>query len=65
MREIKFRAWDPASKGMYSVEAINFCGRKTAEVVGNNLVKGWRVESHSDEGGECGTCSGKWNLAIG
>ena len=39
MREIKFRAWDPASKVMYPVEAINFCGRKTVTVQYNPVKK--------------------------
>lgn len=32
MREIKFRAWDPASKVMYPVGDINFHGRERVTV---------------------------------
>lgn len=39
MREIKFRAWDPASKVMYPVEAINFHGRERVTVQYNPIKK--------------------------
>ncbi|MFC2336288.1 MAG: YopX family protein [Selenomonas noxia] len=43
MREIKFRAWDPASKVMYSVEAINFHGRERVTVQ-YNPIKGFFLD---------------------
>ena len=39
MRVINFRAWDPASKVMYPVEAINLCGCKTVTVQYNPVKK--------------------------
>nr|DAT33632.1 MAG TPA: YopX protein [Caudoviricetes sp.] len=43
MREIKFRAWDPASKAMYPVEAINFHGRERVTVQ-YNPIKGFFLD---------------------
>lgn len=43
MREIKFRAWDPASKVMYPVEAINFHGRERVTVQ-YNPIKGFFLD---------------------
>ena len=39
MRVINFRAWDPLSKVMYPVEAINLCGHKTVTVQYNPVKK--------------------------